>query len=130
MSDIYVNTEGKDVLHRAIMDVVQALELTIGGNPEINRGAIAFETYKDYTRIDLSDLNYRLDSGSKEVSLKEFILKAASSAKDVEIKPSEIKVPLNSEYDAKVRKDTVTVGCQTFPYSKIEEILEAHKSLQ
>ena len=39
------------------------------------------------------------------------------------------KVKLNSEYSAIVEKDTVKVGCQTFPYSAILEIVAAHDKL-
>lgn len=44
-------------------------------------------------------------------------------------KPTMINVKLNSSYTAEVYKDTVVVGCQTIPFSVIEEIVEANKKL-
>ena len=38
-------------------------------------------------------------------------------------------VTLNEDYAALVSQDSVVVGCQTFPWSKIEEIIEAHNRL-
>lgn len=41
-----------------------------------------------------------------------------------------IDVKLNASYTAVVSKDTVKVGCQTFPISVIKEILDASKKLK
>lgn len=38
-------------------------------------------------------------------------------------------VKLNSEYEATVYADKVEVGCQSFPWTKIEEIIAAQKTL-
>jgi hypothetical protein len=38
-------------------------------------------------------------------------------------------VELNDNYTAEVYHDNVVVGCQTIPWSKIEEIIKAHKRL-
>jgi hypothetical protein len=45
------------------------------------------------------------------------------------IKPVQAKVKLNGEYEAIVTATEVKVGCQTFPASIIQELVEAHKSL-
>jgi len=44
-------------------------------------------------------------------------------------KPTEYDVKLNSEYTAKVTKDTIEVGCQTFPVSILKDLREAHNKL-
>ena len=38
-------------------------------------------------------------------------------------------VKLNADYTAVITKDQVVVGCQTFPISKMKEIMDAHKAL-
>jgi hypothetical protein len=40
-----------------------------------------------------------------------------------------IEIQLNDSYTAVVSKDTVKVGCQEFPVSKLKELLEAHSSI-
>lgn len=44
--------------------------------------------------------------------------------------PKEEIVKLNDNYQAVVSKDTIKVGCQTFPVSILDELKEAHKKLQ
>lgn len=44
-------------------------------------------------------------------------------------KPKTISVKLNNQYTAEISKDSVKVGCQSFEYSKIEEIVAAHQKL-
>lgn len=63
--------------------------------------------------------------GYIEVSIGDFVKLPEETP--VPIKP--ILIPLNSEYTAEVSKETVKVGCQTIPWSKIEEIVEAHTEL-
>lgn len=41
--------------------------------------------------------------------------------------PESITVELNKEYKAIVTKDTIQVGCQTFPISIIDELVKARK---
>lgn len=43
--------------------------------------------------------------------------------------PTSKTVKLNDTYDAVVSKDTITVGCQTFPIGKLRELQEAFESL-
>lgn len=43
--------------------------------------------------------------------------------------PKTKEVKLNNEYTAIVSKDDVKVGCQTFPYDVIKEIVKAHDSI-
>ena len=43
--------------------------------------------------------------------------------------PPEVKIELNSEYTATITKDTVKVGCQIFPISIIDKLVEARNSL-
>ncbi len=43
--------------------------------------------------------------------------------------PASYEVRLNSKYDAVVTKDTVTVGCQTFPISILDKLVEAREKL-
>lgn len=45
------------------------------------------------------------------------------------LKPVEARVRLNDEYEAVVTADGVTVGCQTFPLEKIQELNEAVKKV-
>jgi hypothetical protein len=40
-----------------------------------------------------------------------------------------IEIQLNDSYTAVVSKDTVKVGCQEFPVSKLKELIEAHSSI-
>lgn len=40
-----------------------------------------------------------------------------------------IEVKLNSEYAAKIYKDKIVVGCQEFPISKLQELVEASKKV-
>lgn len=47
----------------------------------------------------------------------------------VELVPDEIEVKLNDTYTAKVTKDSIKVGCQTFPVSILKELNEALKNL-
>jgi hypothetical protein len=49
--------------------------------------------------------------------------------KELSPKP-DITIELNSEYKAIVSADKVKVGCQTFPISKVAEILKAAESLR
>lgn len=44
-------------------------------------------------------------------------------------KPKFVEVKLNSDYTAKVYKDKIEVGCQTFPISVLETLNETVKSL-
>ena len=44
-------------------------------------------------------------------------------------KPESIKVKLNSEYEAVVSKNEVKVGCQTFPISIIQDLVNAKDEL-
>jgi hypothetical protein len=39
------------------------------------------------------------------------------------------RLKLNSQYEVEVSKDTIKVGCQTFPISKLHDLIEAHKSV-
>ena len=45
------------------------------------------------------------------------------------IGPDSLTVKLNDNYSAKVFKDKLVVGCQTFPSSILYDLVEAHKSL-
>ena len=49
--------------------------------------------------------------------------------KDVVIPPDHAIVKLNDNYDAKITKDTIEVGCQTFPISILDELVAALKKL-
>jgi hypothetical protein len=40
------------------------------------------------------------------------------------------EVKLNDQYSAVVRKDRITVGCQTFPIGIIDELVKARQSVQ
>jgi len=44
-------------------------------------------------------------------------------------RPKTKEVKLNGNYAAIVSKDDVKVGCQTFPYDVIKEIVKAHDSI-
>lgn len=50
--------------------------------------------------------------------------------KFVEVVPESIMIDKVGEYSAKVEKCFITVGCQKIPWSKVEEIVEAHKTLK
>jgi len=39
-------------------------------------------------------------------------------------------VVINDEYTATIDKDSITVGCQTIPWSKVLEIVAAHDALK
>jgi hypothetical protein len=45
------------------------------------------------------------------------------------VKPTEIKVKLNTDYSADCTKDSVKVGCQTFGWDVIEKLIETKKQL-
>lgn len=45
-------------------------------------------------------------------------------------KTSSKKVKLNDDYDAIVSKDTIQVGCQTFPISILDDLAKALKEIQ
>jgi hypothetical protein len=45
-------------------------------------------------------------------------------------KPSKVKVVLNSQYTAEVSKDSIVVGCQTFPIEILDELIEARNKLK
>lgn len=45
------------------------------------------------------------------------------------LEPNFIKVVLNKEYTAEVSKDQISVGCQTFPASKVKELQDAINKL-
>lgn len=45
------------------------------------------------------------------------------------VEPPFKMVELNSTYTAKVTKDTIEVGCQTFPISILDELIAAHESI-
>lgn len=44
-------------------------------------------------------------------------------------KPNLVSVVLNSSHTAKVTKDNIEVGCQTFPISVLDELVKARDSL-
>lgn len=44
-------------------------------------------------------------------------------------KPESIIVPLNDLYSAEVTKESLIVGCQKFPASVIDALVEAHKQV-
>lgn len=70
--------------------------------------------------IYLISKDYTADNGTpiKEVKkLKDILIKYE--------KRKEIKVTLNSQYIAIVKKDHVKVGCQTFSFEKVEELYNA-----
>lgn len=46
------------------------------------------------------------------------------------VEPDHLEYSLNSMYDAKVYKDRIVVGCQTFPISILEDLLALHKELK
>ena len=66
----------------------------------------------------------RNDTDINKLSLDEFILKMMGLSK-----PSSIGVKLNESYTATVTKDSIKVGCQTFPHSIIKEIQKAIKEI-
>ncbi len=69
----------------------------------------------------ISDSGIQLRIGSTDFGYPFWVLeKIISTSKNVK---------LNSEYTATVHKDKVQVGCQTFPWSKIQEIIAARNSL-
>lgn len=126
---IYLNTADNDVLFNAVLALATQLQLLFNRH-RTNGGAIALYTDGRRKSLDLSELQYRRkERHGTEVTVKEFLSQLAAAGKEVPLKPTEIKVRLNTEYSANVRKDQVTVGCQTFPFSKIEEIIAAHKEL-
>ena len=45
------------------------------------------------------------------------------------VEMNQIDVKLNDKYTAKVSKDSITVGCQTFPTSILKELSEAYDKL-
>jgi hypothetical protein len=53
----------------------------------------------------------------------------ANPVMSVKIKPDSVKIKLNDTYDADVTKDTIVVGCQTYPISILDELIAARKSL-
>jgi len=48
---------------------------------------------------------------------------------EVTLAPAEKIVKLNASYDAIVTKETIQVGCQTFPISILDELVEAKNKL-
>ncbi len=46
------------------------------------------------------------------------------------VKPTNVEVKLNDEYTAVVTKDTIVVGCQTFPISALTALNEAVNKLK
>jgi hypothetical protein len=49
---------------------------------------------------------------------------------EVIVEPEYKEVDLNGSYTAKVYKDKIEVGCQTFNVSILEELIQAHKELK
>lgn len=124
---IYINTEDQDELYTSTCKLARFLGLNVSGNINLNSGVMSL---CGTSSVDLSPGAWNAQVGYKEVTVKEFLTRLVAAGKEVPIKPKTVVVPLNDEYKAIVRKDTVEVGCQTFPYSKIEEIIAAHKELQ
>lgn len=58
------------------------------------------------------------------VSVEEFFRRTSKPPK-----PEFYEVVLNSEHTAKVYKDKVVVGCQTFSTSKLNELIDAHNKV-
>lgn len=48
----------------------------------------------------------------------------------IETPAESVSIKLNDKYEALVTEDTITVGCQEFPISILEELVKAHKSIQ
>ena len=49
--------------------------------------------------------------------------------RDLFVTKKSVTVKLNDEYNAVVSNETVIVGCQTFPISKLLELVEVYKKL-
>jgi len=60
---------------------------------------------------------------------KEFSLAEVSNLKDYLKNGDSVEVVLNDSYTAIVSKDTVKVGCQTFPITVLKALVAAHKKL-
>jgi hypothetical protein len=54
---------------------------------------------------------------------------ASATVGDVTLSPTTMSVKLNDDYTAVISKDEIQVGCQTFPISILDELLNAHKSI-
>jgi len=67
----------------------------------------------------------RNDVNTNVLSLDEFALKMMGLGK-----PTSYKVKLNDNHEAVVTKDSIKVGCQTFPHSVVEELKAAIEKLK
>jgi hypothetical protein len=88
--------------------------------PECNNG-----DYEALTRLVLVLLAFI--EGNKSVSVK---IDKEWIEIGVNIKQPITMVKLTSEYDAKLHRDYVELGCQDIPYSAVQEILKRAKKLK
>jgi hypothetical protein len=73
----------------------------------------------------VGDKIIRNDANINVLSLDEFALKMMGLGK-----PTSYKVKLNDNHEAVVTKDSIKVGCQTFPHSVVEELKAAIEKLK
>ncbi len=81
-----------------------------------------FQSNRSYDIVKVSVVQkgpYLMPKRWTEIKLDESLLWS--------LKPEMVKLELNNSYTAEISPETVTVGCQEFPISKIEEIIQTHK---
>jgi len=107
-----------------ISNVAESAGFDIWGNSALTlwKGE-AYPIYCDGKKIDHSGLEeFCQIEGHVEVSVDEFLALIE--------KPTVVTVTLNEDFEAVVEKESVTFGCHTVAWSKIEEIVSAHDKLR
>lgn len=122
----YINTENQPELFEMICQLGEKLGGFLTSNLELrnNRGAIAFEPLPAHPlHLDGSRLSHWRENPdrSEEVSVQTFVELMRKVARKEE------SVKLNDKHTAIVTKDGVKVGCQDFPLSVIDDLVEAKR---
>lgn len=99
--------------------------LVVASNTSAREGhtGISLNTYSGCTLITYNEM---WEHDGKWVPVREEDFKAGQYQYRV---VDNVKVKLNDDYDAIVSKDTIEVGCQTFPISILDELVEARKQI-
>jgi hypothetical protein len=125
-----------NVLDEIRKEMEEAKEL-VGKFVIYNNGSLKLEVTKVNFYIDkASDTNEASQSVREEAQRKGYCVYIISKNgllypyKDVKVVEEFINVGLNEQYSARVYKDKVIVGCQTFTIDKVKDILDANKKLK
>jgi hypothetical protein len=123
-----------------VMSLEKQIELAksfIGKNVEYNDGALSYKVEKVNVVLSIQEaLGLKICSNlvKDEIQNKGYavVLSDDNFAHPVELVKLTTKskeVVLNDRYTAKVYTDKIKVGCQTFPISILDELIEARNSL-